>query len=255
MAAVKGNLGFTRSMCRVGENGRLYLLHESYGEIPIVGSAAGVGPLSASKAFRPALPKDSIRANVNKQNLEKGPVSVTSWEPVYALPRYYYVDSPLTCRDCRAGSVFTAKEQQYWYETLRLPTFVEVNRCSKCREKQRARKALDLATRRKREAPGDLKLQLAEARARLQYHESVGEGRLDQVISAARKVAKQSPEHTAMHHAAMLIEAKAHYQAGRPQQSLRTLQTLLLCPESKSGKQTASQTEARKLYKLLEALK
>ncbi len=42
-----------------------------------------------------------------------------------------------SCQSCQAGFVITAAEQQFWYEELRIPYIVSINRCPECRKRQR----------------------------------------------------------------------------------------------------------------------
>jgi hypothetical protein len=52
-------------------------------------------------------------------------------------PPMWYVDENRKCVDCRLDFTFGAQEQQYWYEFLHIPIFVQVNQCRACRKKRR----------------------------------------------------------------------------------------------------------------------
>jgi hypothetical protein len=55
-------------------------------------------------------------------------------------PRYAYIDDERECRDCGNYFVFSAKEQQYWYEVLQLQgTAVH---CLPCRKMRQAHNAI-----------------------------------------------------------------------------------------------------------------
>ena len=49
-----------------------------------------------------------------------------------------YVDRPFTCVACEEPSMFSASEQQYWFETLQFLIWVYPKRCAPCRKKKRA---------------------------------------------------------------------------------------------------------------------
>jgi len=48
-------------------------------------------------------------------------------------PLEYYVDMLLQCRVCKRCFLFFAKEQKFWYETLKKPVFVGCTHCPECR--------------------------------------------------------------------------------------------------------------------------
>lgn len=53
----------------------------------------------------------------------------------------YYVDVLKTCGTCRRPFVFFAREQRFWYETLRAHRHAEPRDCVPCRAAARARQA------------------------------------------------------------------------------------------------------------------
>lgn len=52
-------------------------------------------------------------------------------------PRRYYVDVSRTCRRCRRPFIFSAREQRYWFETLRFWIDADCVHCSDCRRESR----------------------------------------------------------------------------------------------------------------------
>lgn len=61
----------------------------------------------------------------------------TSRQNFSTFPRGYYVDLLKICRDCNRKFIFFAREQQYWFEELKLYVDVDCVRCSECRKKNR----------------------------------------------------------------------------------------------------------------------
>lgn len=59
------------------------------------------------------------------------------------FPYYAYIDQHKTCIDCQEHFTFSAKEQQYWYETLQFYIDAKPVRCLPCRKKLRASKQLN----------------------------------------------------------------------------------------------------------------
>lgn len=51
----------------------------------------------------------------------------------YSLPPLYYYDIEFTCCDCGKIEVWTAKNQQYWYEELGKNVNSRAIRCQVCR--------------------------------------------------------------------------------------------------------------------------
>jgi hypothetical protein len=68
-------------------------------------------------------------ANVSKQNRS-------------ICPRHWYVDAAFHCGQCGDAFVFTANEQQYWYEELGFWIESIARNCAKCRHELRTLKAL-----------------------------------------------------------------------------------------------------------------
>ena len=57
----------------------------------------------------------------------------------YFLPKYY-VDVPYRCRDCGSEEIWTAKQQQWWYEVAKGNLNSHAVRCYGCRKKIRDEK-------------------------------------------------------------------------------------------------------------------
>jgi hypothetical protein len=69
------------------------------------------------------------------------------WLQVYGLaaPFYIYCDVRRRCSDCNNKFIFSAKEQQYWYETLKFIIYSSPQQCLTCRRKRRGVKAANKA--------------------------------------------------------------------------------------------------------------
>ncbi|HSC80885.1 MAG TPA: zinc-ribbon domain-containing protein [Chitinolyticbacter sp.] len=57
-------------------------------------------------------------------------------EPAF-VARGYYADRAFTCRDCGASQVWTAEQQQWWYETAKGYVYTTAIRCLGCRQARR----------------------------------------------------------------------------------------------------------------------
>lgn len=55
-------------------------------------------------------------------------------------PPTYYEDRPFECVDCGKQEVWTAQQQQWWYEVAKGPIYAVAVRCRACRQKRRAAK-------------------------------------------------------------------------------------------------------------------
>ena len=69
----------------------------------------------------------AVRADITKQDFS-------------VCPRHWYVDATFKCEDCGSEFLFSAKEQEFWYETRRFYVDSQPKRCAACRKKERARK-------------------------------------------------------------------------------------------------------------------
>lgn len=54
-------------------------------------------------------------------------------------PYFAFIDAELRCEDCGQQFIFTATEQQYWYETLKFWVQSRPKQCLQCRRARRAR--------------------------------------------------------------------------------------------------------------------
>lgn len=59
-------------------------------------------------------------------------------EPLF-VSRGHYEDRPFRCRDCGKEQVWTAAQQQWWYETLQGYVYSCAIRCRACRLVRRSR--------------------------------------------------------------------------------------------------------------------
>lgn len=58
------------------------------------------------------------------------------WAPAF-VERGYYADLAFTCHDCGAHQVWTAEQQQWWYETAKGYVYSTAIRCLACRQARR----------------------------------------------------------------------------------------------------------------------
>jgi hypothetical protein len=56
----------------------------------------------------------------------------------YGPAKLYYEDLEFTCRDCGSDQVWTARQQQWWYEVAKGPIYSTAVRCRACRQARRA---------------------------------------------------------------------------------------------------------------------
>lgn len=63
----------------------------------------------------------------------------------YGIPdfvqRGYYQDRPFQCKDCGKAEIWTAAQQQWWYEEAQGDVWTTAVRCRACRQRERGRKA------------------------------------------------------------------------------------------------------------------
>jgi len=71
----------------------------------------------------PRISGTAINADPKRQN-----------QPTVPVTHYYDVER--VCRNCKQPFIFFAKEQKYWYETLRFPLEADCVRCPECRKKE-----------------------------------------------------------------------------------------------------------------------
>ena len=62
----------------------------------------------------------------------------------YGIPdfvlRGYYQDRPFQCKDCGKAEIWTAAQQQWWYEEAQGDVWTIAVRCRACRQRERARR-------------------------------------------------------------------------------------------------------------------
>jgi hypothetical protein len=144
--------------------------------------------------YEPALPAGAVRGDIRKQEYCK----------ICHVPRYFYVDQTRTCAQCGREFVFSAKEQKYWYETLRFYFSSVARRCVSCRRKRRSERSLQqqLAHARAEQTrtPEDPGTQLALAEAIVRYVQQRDPDErqprpLQAAIAAARKARRLLKDH------------------------------------------------------------
>ena len=168
--------------------------HPLFGEIPLVpvtewGSGGRVvSHWTYDRSYRPPMPAGAVRGDVLRQEFCE----------MCHVPRYFYVDQEKTCRQCGEAFTFGAKEQKYWYETLKFHFRSVAIRCPACRRRRRTQRALQaqlsdsLAAIRQR--PDDPAALMASAEATARLHQRLGTGDLDRAISHARRAARLWPD-------------------------------------------------------------
>ena len=52
----------------------------------------------------------------------------------------FYIDREFVCRDCGSHEIWTAKQQKWWYETVKAYLESRAVRCRRCRKKIREQK-------------------------------------------------------------------------------------------------------------------
>lgn len=203
--------------------GRRFESHPLFGKIPMI-EVTEQGPDGHDYRydrhdpdFQPDLPQGAVRGNVHKQN----------FHPFFQTPRYFYVDVDRVCVQCGVDFVFSAKEQKYWYETLRFVFDSIAIRCPKCRGRRRTERALrqqmSVARQGLKDDPDNPALLLADAEACIRYRQRTGEGDLDRAIAAARAAAKIWPSAIE----ALFWEGLAHRLAGRPAKARTALKAFV----------------------------
>ena len=209
---------------RKARPGRPFESHPLFGNIPLVDATVRAADgkeyryLQYDLDYKPDLPLGAVRGDVRKQNREQF---------FSHAPHYFYVDVERVCVQCDGDFVFSAKEQKYWYETLRFHFDSIAIRCPRCRGRRRTEKALrqqmSIARDRLKEDPDNPTLLLADAEACVRYRQRTGEGDLDRAIAAARAAAKAWPSAIE----ALFWEGLAHRLAGRPAKARTALTSFI----------------------------
>ncbi len=197
--------------------------HPLYGEIPLI-PAQVVDDAGKERHYyefdldyQPPLPPGAVRGDVRRQE----------FCPLCHVPRYFFVDQEKECVQCGKKFVFSAKEQKYWYETLKFNFHSVAIRCRLCRRRRRSQSAvrhqIQQAKRRLEAAPEDAGCLLALAEATVTYHRMAGEGDLNAAVHAARRVQKLWPSALA----AIFWEAACHSEAGRTEKAVKLYRAFL----------------------------
>lgn len=98
--------------------------------------------IMARRTMRRARQDDAV-LEPPKQPLGTVPVDRLCLAPCnsYGAPAFvgrgYYEDLAFTCRDCGARQVWTAEQQQWWYETAKGYVYSTAVRCLGCRRQRR----------------------------------------------------------------------------------------------------------------------
>ena len=203
-------------------------LHPLYGEIPLIEeSHVGLNGRTYTwwrrdPEFRPQLPPGAVRGNPAAQN----------YCSAHHVPRYFYVDERHTCVQCGSDFLFSAKEQKFWYETLRFISCSRAIRCPSCRKHKRTDSALRAqlaqALRTLGSSPRDPHACLLLAATTVEYRRRTGQGNLQRAIHACRVVQKEWPEAIE----SLLLEAKCHLLASRPKPAAQRLEELFALASS-----------------------
>jgi hypothetical protein len=137
---------------------RKFVEHPRYGSTP---HTSGVD-----------IPEDKIRAgfwSLAREAMFPESVLVATPEAqnYSVFPRQYYVDVLRECRTCARSFIFFAKEQRYWFETLKFFVDADCVHCPACRRESRAvqrrvRRYSDVMKKRNR-TPGDLQILVDDA--------------------------------------------------------------------------------------------
>lgn len=89
--------------------------------------------LAARRAVPPPEPRPAGAVQVNVAAL----APYNSYGTPDFVQRGYYRDVPFTCADCGAAAVFTAAQQQWWYEVAKGQVYSTAKRCRACRRKRK----------------------------------------------------------------------------------------------------------------------
>ncbi len=171
--------------------------HPTFGEIPMVPISVVQPDGSVREGrdfdpdYQPIMPTGAVRGDIRRQEFCR----------MCHVPRYFYVDIPRRCVECREPFVFSAKEQKHWFEALKFHFDSIPIRCVACRRKKRSDKALGLelsaAKRRLRDAPESPAAHVALAEAIVRLHQRSGQGKLAEALAVARKARRLSKDHAA----------------------------------------------------------
>jgi len=214
--------------------------HPLYGKIPLIPSThlTAEGRMYTfheyDPNYAPDMPRGAVRGNIRQQNLCFH----------CNVPKYFYVDEQKTCIQCGQAFIFSAREQKFWYETLKFYGTSQAIRCPQCRRKKRSEKNLcaqigstKSALKQDQDNPA-LLLGLSEAIVR--YHAVSGQANLTEAIAAARRARKL----VSKAFEAFFWEALCHIQGGRGAKGRELLARFIESPLN-SKKQRDLVKEAR----------
>lgn len=211
---VVGHAGFVVGDVELRSSREGVLHHALYGEIPIVLDQV-TGDCRFLKRFRPRSPAGARIAHVELQRWHLGARSVTTREPVFGIPRFFYVDERFVCRVCGGGAVFSSDEQAHWYEVLKLPVYIERSRCDDCRREKRVREGLASVVACLRGHEESPLLWLEEGLARVRCHESFGGGDLARAMFCSRQVERRAFADAPLVAQSRALQAVVHFRSGR----------------------------------------
>jgi hypothetical protein len=106
------------------------VLHPRYGdEVVATGCRAATAEILACYRMLPVIEvfvESAIRADLRRQNHE------------WTLPKHFYADVLCRCSRCRRRFIFFAREQQFWYEELKINVGTFAQYCCECASEKRA---------------------------------------------------------------------------------------------------------------------
>ncbi|MBA3037821.1 MAG: hypothetical protein FP814_15185 [Desulfobacterium sp.] len=181
--------------------------HPLFGEIPMLkmNTSHNSEYWDYDPDYNPSLPVGAVRGNVKSQSFCR----------MCHVPRYFFINEDKTCVQCGQDFVFSAKEQKYWFESLKFHFDSTAIRCPKCRKLRRSVKALnaqlEITKYKLRQEPNNPSLMLSLAQTIVAFHKRTSSGNLNEAIASCRQAIKLWPSVLE----AFYWEGKCHLQAGR----------------------------------------
>lgn len=125
----------------------------------------------------------------------------------YFPPEFYY-DEVKICEDCKDEFLFSAEEQQAWYEQYKIPHYAVAVRCPFCQAEHKRAESLkaeyDEAATQLKSRPDDPRLNTDFGRLAVLRFEIKGVQRLDSALAALRRAVRSKR-----------CEAQTYYWLGR----------------------------------------
>ena len=184
--------------------------HHLYGKIPLVDG-------NYDPNYKPPLPIGAVPGNVALQE----------FCPLCHVPHYFYVNEQRRCVQCGEEFIFSAKEQKFWYETLKFNFHSQATRCLDCRKKKRNEKAITEQLVKAHEicksVTKDPYAKLALAEAVCLYYETYKKGDLNVAIASARAALRLDAKCIE----ALYWEALAHKLSNREEKARKTFADFL----------------------------